>query len=45
MKVLFCIIGNAVSVACFTILAIHFGKWWIALFAIFFMASYTKKER
>ena len=31
---------NAISVTCFTFLAIHFEKWWIALFAILFMFSY-----
>lgn len=30
---------NAVSVICFCALAAFFGKWWIALFAIFFQSS------
>ena len=33
-------ICNAASVACFTALAIHFEKWWIVLFAYFFVFTY-----
>ena len=35
---------NAVPVACFTILSIHFEKWWIALFALLFMVCYKSNE-
>ena len=28
-----CAIENAVAIICFTIIAVVFGKWWIALFA------------
>jgi hypothetical protein len=30
---------NAVCVICWTILAIYFNKWWIALFATFFLSG------
>ena len=30
---------NAVCVICWTILAIYFNKWWIALFAAFFLSG------
>lgn len=32
-------IKNSVSVICWTILAIKFNTWWIALFAVFFISS------
>lgn len=32
-------IKNAACVICFTILAIVFDKWWVALFALLFMSS------
>lgn len=38
-------ICNVAAVACFTTLAVHFEKWWIALFAIFFVFNYSNKER
>ena len=30
---------NIISIICFTVLAIHFEKWWIVLFAYFFIFS------
>ena len=36
-------IMNIISVICFTVLAVVFHKWWIALFAILFMSSATTK--
>lgn len=40
-------IENAVSVVCFTVLAVIFDHWWIVLFSVFFMSSVkqTKKEK
>ena len=37
---------NTAPVACLTLLALHFDKWWIVLFAILFSFSYksTHKE-
>lgn len=39
MKTNLAIIDNMVVMVCFTVLAIVFGKWWIAIFAILFMNS------
>lgn len=36
-------IKNCVSIICFTILAIVFDKWWIAIFAILFLESVKSK--
>ena len=33
------LIKNVVSVVCFTVLAIHFHKWWIILFALLFLSE------
>lgn len=33
-----CAINNMICVSCFTILAVAFDKWWIALFAFLFLA-------
>lgn len=33
-----CIINNIICVSCWTILAIIFNRWWIALFAFLFFA-------
>ena len=33
-----CAITNMLSISCFTILALMFNKWWIALFAILFIS-------
>lgn len=35
---------NMTAIACFTVLAIIFKKWWIILFALLFMFSYKDKE-
>lgn len=32
-------IKNSVVIVCWLLLAIHFGKWWIALFAALFTTS------
>ena len=34
---------NAVTMVCFTVLAIVFQKWWIVLFSAFFI-SYERKK-
>jgi hypothetical protein len=34
-------IKNSVCMICWSVLAIIFDKWWIALFAALFMTSYT----
>lgn len=36
-------IRNSVSIICWTILAIIFNKWWVALFAVLFVASVEYK--
>ena len=43
---IFCIFYNIINIACWCGLAYHFGRWWIALFAIFTMihSSSTKKS-
>ena len=35
---------NSVTIACWTILAIYFNKWWIALFAALFLSSISTKN-
>ena len=35
---------NSVTIACWTILAIYFNKWWIALFAVLFLSSISTKN-
>ena len=32
---------NITAIICFTVLAIHFEKWWIVLFSALFMFSQT----
>lgn len=39
---LFLTIINVSALVCFTVLAIHFGKWWIVIFAYLFMFTETK---
>lgn len=39
-----CLLRNCVSIVCFTVLAIHFDKWWIALFALLFMMTVENKK-
>ena len=34
------VVDSAVATVCMTYLSIHFGKWWIALFAIFLSPSF-----
>ena len=41
---IFCIFYNIVNVACWCGLAYHFGRWWIALFAIFTMLEYKNHK-
>jgi predicted secreted protein len=40
------LVTNTVPVVCLTLLAVHFEKWWIVLFALLFGVSYksTSKE-
>ena len=40
-KVMIAAIINITAIICFTVLAIHFDKWWIVLFSAFFMFSQT----
>ena len=40
-----CAVRNMTVIACFTALAIHFDKWWIALFAALFTVSLEVKEK
>lgn len=35
---------NSISIVCWTILAIYFNKWWIALFAALFLSSISTKN-
>ena len=44
MEYIFCIAINITSIICFTILAIYFGHWWIALFSWLFI-HYVKVDR
>lgn len=46
MKWIALLLLNAIPVVCMTLLAIHFDKWWIVLFALLFGFSYktTNKE-
>ena len=37
-------ICNIAIIVSFTMLALHFGKWWIVLFAAFFVFSYKNKD-
>ena len=39
-----CAIQNSICVICWTILAVIFNKWWIALFGILFWSSIRTKE-
>lgn len=36
---------NSICMICWTALAVFFDKWWIALFAVLFMAEYTTKHQ
>lgn len=36
-------VKNSVVVLCFTGLAVHFDRWWIVLFAMFFTSSLERK--
>lgn len=42
--VLLVILKNSIAIICFTILAITFNIWWIALFSILFMSSVESKK-
>lgn len=41
---LYATLRNCVSIICFTLLAMHFDKWWIALFSALFLCD-VKWER
>lgn len=46
--VIICIIVTLINIAilaCFTVLAIFFGKWWIIFFAIIFWTSVSTKNK
>ena len=36
---------NSICMICWTVLAVIFNKWWIAIFAVFFMTEYTTKSQ
>lgn len=36
---------NSICMICWTVLAVIFNKWWIALFAVLFMTEYTTKHQ
>ena len=38
------LVKNSVTLICFTILAIVFGKWWIALFGGLFLSNLEWKQ-
>lgn len=40
-----CMIYNSIAVICWTILAILFNHWWIALFSLLFMSSVESKYK
>lgn len=42
--ILMCFIRNAISLICFTILAIVFQKWWIVFFSLIFWVTVEKEE-
>ena len=35
---------NSITIVCWTILAIYFNKWWIALLAALFLSSISTKN-
>ena len=37
-------VENSITLICFTILAIVFGKWWIVLFSVLFFTSIEKNK-
>lgn len=37
-------IKNSICVICWTVLAITFNKWWIALFGVLFLTSITTRQ-
>lgn len=39
------VIYNIANMACWTLLALAFGRWWIALFSILFFATMKNGER
>ena len=36
---------NCICTICWIVLAVVFGKWWIALFAVLFLTSYETQHR
>ena len=38
------VIQNSIAVICWVILAVFFGKWWIALFSILFLSGGVKTQ-
>lgn len=38
-------IKNSICIICWTMLAIIFNHWWIALFALFFMSTLTTEQK
>ena len=36
---------NSIAIICWTLLAVHFDKWWIALFGALFLTSASWREK
>lgn len=36
---------NTVPIVCLTLLAVHFDKWWLVLFALLFSFSYKPNQK
>lgn len=43
--IIYLIIKNIVAICSFTILAIFFQKWWIALFSLLFYSTVSKENK
>ena len=44
-ELLVVMVKNSICVICWTVLAVIFSKWWIALFALLFMTSYETTHK
>lgn len=38
------VIRNVAAIICWTVLAMHFDKWWLALLSVFFLSSIKYRE-
>lgn len=41
---LICAIKNSVTLICFTVLSVIFGKWWIIFFSVLFFSQIETKK-